>query len=133
MSYSCFGSGILATALRKRQSFQRAFRASKNENRPIMLAMHATFFRKKNLHYTASSSHSISFFSFTNVSVDYSCRWCIAMTHHTISECLATLEVSTEALEACGSLKLEFGVIKKAYFKVRYDHSVYSYTLFLCH
>ena len=57
---------------------------------------------------------------------------------HTISECLATLQVTTEALEACaGSIKLEFGVIKKAYFKVQYIlsfyHSVHVYYSFSNH
>jgi len=40
------------------------------------------------------------------------------MTTHTISECLAALEVTSEDLEGCYSLKEEFSFIKKAYFKV---------------
>lgn len=40
------------------------------------------------------------------------------MSQHNVSECLATLKVSVEDLEACGTLQLEFAVIKRAYFKV---------------
>lgn len=40
------------------------------------------------------------------------------MSAHSISECLVTLEISTEDLESCYNLEQEFKVIKKAYFKV---------------
>lgn len=50
-------------------------------------------------------------------------------THHTIADCLATLEIAMETLEGCESLQFEFAVIKKAYFKVRCLIEMSLYTL----